>query len=94
MRVKAPDPIPLITDDMYISQKDWMKTIRTEIQNNRQANSIAIKNHSRFTSEVLDLTPAIEKRRTAALLESLKNLDEERKKYAEEWKKAHKDKEK
>ncbi len=85
MRVKAPDPIPLITDDMYISQKDWMKTIRTEIQNNRQANSIAIKNHSRFTSEVLDLTPAIEKRRTAALLESLKNLDEERKKYAEDW---------
>lgn len=41
MRVKAPDPIPLITDDMYISQKDCL--VQTRKYNKRY---ITVKNSS------------------------------------------------
>ena len=77
--------LPIIEDNVYISPKDWSKTIRSEIQHIRQIHAKAIKKNNRISGNLLDLTPAMEKRRTAAVLKSLQGLSEERQKYAKDW---------
>ncbi len=74
------------SEDVVCSDsKIWMKQIQAEIQHIRHANAIIIKKNSSASSELLDLTPAMEKRRIAALLSSLENLDEQRKQHADAW---------
>lgn len=70
---------------MYTEPKEWHKKIRTEIQHLRQAHSKAMKKNNRITSGLLDLEPAMEKRRTAALLSSLEKLNEHDRQLAGDW---------
>lgn len=77
--------LSMLENDMYVAPKDWMKRIRAEIQHIRQAHARAMKKNKRISGGLLDLTPAMEKRRTAALMSSLENLSEERQKYADDW---------
>ena len=77
--------LSMLENDMYVAPKDWMKRIRAEIQHIRQAHAKAMKKNKRISGGLLDLTPAMEKRRTAALMSSLENLSEERQKYADDW---------
>lgn len=77
--------LSMLENDMYTAPKDWMKRIRAEIQHIRQAHAKAMKKNKRISGGLLDLTPAMEKRRTAALMSSLENLSEERQKYADDW---------
>lgn len=45
----------------------------------------AMKKNNRITSGLLDLEPAMEKRRTAALLSSLEKLNEHDRQLAGDW---------
>ena len=85
MKRKKNERLTIFEDDSYIEPKDWQKKIRSEIQHIRQAYSKKTKNDNRVTNDILDFTPAMEKRRTTALIESLKRLDEDRKRYATDW---------
>lgn len=76
MKNPLPERLSMIEDFMYTEPKEWQKKIRTEIQHLRQAHSKAMKKNNRITSGLLDLEPAMEKRRTAALLSSLEKLNE------------------
>ncbi len=77
--------LSMLDDIMYTAPKDWLKRIRAEIQHLRQAHSKAMNKDSRVTTGMLDLTPAMEKRRTAALLSSLEKLPPEQQAYADDW---------
>lgn len=77
--------LSMLENDMYVAPKDWMKRIRAEIQHIRQAHAKAMKKNKRISGGLLDLTPAMEKHRTSALMSSLENLSEERQKYADDW---------
>lgn len=85
MKNKRSDVFPLLEDVMTISPDEWHKKIRTEIQHIRQSHSKAMKKNNRISNGLLDLEPAMEKRRTSALLSSLEKLDENKRKYASDW---------
>lgn len=85
MKTPLPERLSMIEDFMYTEPKEWQKKIRTEIQHLRQAHSKAMKKNNRITSGLLDLEPAIEKRRTAALLSSLEKLNEHDRQLAGDW---------
>ena len=77
--------LSMLESDMYTAPKDWMKRIRAKIQRIRQAYAKAMNKNKRISGGLLDLTPAMKKRRTAALMSSLENLSAERQKYADDW---------
>lgn len=85
MKNPLPERLSMIEDFMYTEPKEWHKKIRTEIQHLRQAHSKAMKKNNRITSGLLDLEPAMEKRRTAALLSSLEKLNEHDRQLAGDW---------
>ena len=85
MQNKKSMRIPMLTDAMSVEKKDWMKKIRAEIQHIRNANSKAVKMNNRDQSRLLDLEPAMEKRRIEALISSLEKQDEKVQKYAADW---------
>ena len=85
MKNPLPERLSMIEDFMNTEPKEWQKKIRTEIQHLRQAHSKAMKKNNRITSSLLDLEPAMEKRRTAALLSSLEKLNEHDRQLAGDW---------
>ena len=85
MKKRTAEKISMIDDFMYTEQKEWLKKIRVEIQNFRQAHSKTTKNNNRLTSCLLDLEPAMEKRRINALLSSLEKLSDHDKHLAGDW---------
>ena len=85
MKVKSPEKLPLLENEMLLPQKEWAKQIRNEMSNYHAAQSKALNKGKIGSKEQIDLTPAMEKRRTAALLSSLKNLDEKSQQYAIDW---------
>lgn len=77
--------LSIFEDIMYTAPKDWQKRIHAEVQHLRQVHSKAMNKNSRVTIGMLDLTPAMEKRRTAALMSSIEKLPADRQVYANDW---------
>ena len=82
---RIPDKFSMLEDFMFTEPKDWQKKIRTEAQHLRQAHAKAVKTNKQISSALLDLTPAMEKRRTNALLSSLERLNDRNQKLAGDW---------
>lgn len=85
MKPLKSERLPMLEDVMHTEPKDWQKKIRAQIQHVRQAHAKAKKNNNHSSSRLLDLEPAMEKRRTSALLASLDNLNENQKMHAGDW---------
>lgn len=85
MKQKKIKRLYIFGDNSYIEPKDWQKHIRSEIHKIRKVYSESTKKDNRVINELLDFTPALEKRRTTALINSLKKMDESHARYADGW---------
>ena len=85
MKLKTPSKLSMIENNACDEPTEWQKRIRAEIQHLRQVHSKAMKTHKQLTGALLDLEPAMEKRRTAALLSSLAQLNERDRQLAGDW---------
>ena len=68
-----------------VTPKEWTNTINKVIHDNRNYFSEEMKHNTEAVSKMLDIEPAMKKRRIDAMLASLKKLNEKEQKYAYEW---------
>ena len=79
------DRIPMLENDTVLQPKDWQKRIQEEIHHIKQTHAKSTKKNNRYSSGILDMTTSMEKRRTVALLDSLKSVDVRYQKCADDW---------
>lgn len=79
------DRIPMLENDTVLQPKDWQKRIQEEIHHIKQTHAKSTKKNDRYSSGILDMTTSMEKRRTVALLDSLKSVDVRYQKCADDW---------
>ena len=85
MKLKKSAKLPMMEDVMSIEPSEWQQRIRSEIQHVRKSHAKAMKENKHISRGILDLEPAMEKRRVSALLTSLEGLDDKKRKFASNW---------